>query len=173
MLEPEGGQRLARTSPSAQVVGLDVWDPARQLARHNVTGAGPDDRIELRQPNVAALQDDRRYDVVWYAGPFISAAVQEEGLARCAAALKPGGWLFFSAFAGRDPLTSALADLRTLRSGGPVLTDDEIIAALAGAGRKRTERIPLDIGLPARILVGRRAVEDSQGTLSKTCGFPQ
>lgn len=147
---------FAQVFPGTQVVGLDVWDPALTLARANVEAAGLADRVRLRKQDVIQLDDPEAYDLVWFAGPFIPGASQPIGLDRCLQALKPGGWILYGAFAGRDPMTTALADLRTLRSGGPVLRDAEIVAMLAAAGFVDTRTVSADISIASRIVVGRR-----------------
>jgi len=147
---------LADTFPAARIVGLDVWLPALELARTNVNASGAADRIELREQDVCTLTDRDRFDLVWFAGPFIPAAVVDTALTRCASALKPGGWLLFASFRGADPLGSALADLRTHRSGGPVLDVAAVIELLASRGLVDGRAIALDAAIPSGIVAARR-----------------
>jgi hypothetical protein len=147
---------FARTFPACGVVGLDVWAPALALARENVAAAGLEDRIEVREQSVADLADVDRYALVWFAGPFIPEPILPEALARCAAATRPRGWVVFAAYGGADPRQQALADLRTVRSGGAALTDDEVVELLAGAGLRDAHPLEVTIGLPARLVAARR-----------------
>lgn len=147
---------FARLLPEARVVGLDVWEPSLAMARRNVEGAKLTDRVELRLQDVCELPEVDEYDLVWFSGPFIPGSVQPTALARCARALRPGGWLVYGAFGGRTPLAAALADLRTLRSGGPVLSDDQVVGMLAAAGLVDAHAAPVDVAIPSRMIVARR-----------------
>ncbi len=147
---------FARHLPSAHVVGLDVWHPAIELARANVDAASLGNRVEIRDQDVATFEDADGFDLVWFAGPFIPGAVQPIGIRRCVNAMRPGAWLVYGAFGGGDALTNALGDLRTLRSGGPVLTTTEIEGLLRSAGLVDVQEAPVLIGIVSRTVVGRK-----------------
>ena len=147
---------LLRCFPSSRVVGIDVWAPSLEIARANVLGASLADRVELRQQSVVDVDDIECFDLVWFSGPFVPGSLQTTALRACARALKRGGWLIYGAFGGGDPLSNALADLRTLRSGGPVLDDGQIGDLLAAASLEDVRPVRLDLGLPARIVASRR-----------------
>jgi methylase of polypeptide subunit release factors len=147
---------FAKSLPGARIVGLDVWETSLELARANIAQAGLRDRIELRKQDICDLDDRDTYDLVWFSGPFIPGDLQPLALERCARAMKPGAWLVYGAFGGHDPLSSALADLRTFRSGGPVLSDEELIAMLNQAGLKDVHSAKVDLAIPSRMIVGRR-----------------
>jgi len=85
-----------RTFPGLRVVGLDVLPRALELARRQVDEAGLADRIELRQQDVAGLEDDRAYALAWLPAPFVPRPALEAGLPRLARALVPGGWLMMA-----------------------------------------------------------------------------
>ncbi len=142
--------------PTATVVGLDVWEPALALARENVARHGSAGRIDLRCCDVAEFDATEAFDLAWFAGPFIPEPNVDRGLRRVRDALRPGGVVVYGAFGGPTPLAAALADLRTLRSGGPVLTDDEIAQRLRQAGFDQIETVGTDVGLPARFVAGSR-----------------
>jgi hypothetical protein len=60
--------------------------------------------------------------------------------------LHPGGWLVLGRYAApADPLAAAIADLRTVRSGGSAIGEAEAITLLEGAGpgehSRRAERL--------------------------------
>ncbi len=147
---------LATVFPTARIVGIDVWEPSLARARANIEAAGMAESIVVRRQDVCDLADRDHYDMIWFAGPFIPADVQPQALRQCARALKPGGWLLYGAFAGHDPLSDVLADLRTLRSGGPVLDDEGIASQLGAAGLVQVTPIGVQVGLPSRIVAGRR-----------------
>jgi methylase of polypeptide subunit release factors len=147
---------FAHRYPSARVVGLDVWEPALTAARGNVAAADMSDRVEIRKQDVAALDEHNVYDLVWFAGPFIPGAIVADSISRVAAACRPGGVVVYGTFGGLDPMSSALANLRILRSGGPVIDDSEIERLLVSAGLEQIEHVGADIGLPARLIAGRR-----------------
>lgn len=147
---------FAQQLPQARVVGLDVWEPSLSIARRNVAAAGLAQRVELRRQDVCELTEQDAYDLVWFSGPFIPGKVQPAALARCAASLRRGGWLVYGAFGGPTPLAAALADLRTVRSGGPALSDADVAAMLAGAGLVDAHAAPVDVAIPSRMIVARR-----------------
>lgn len=143
---------------NARVVGVDVWQPALNLARTNVARAGLTDRVEIRHQDVTLLSDDAAFDLVWFAGPFIPGTILDQALIRVARATRPGGVVVYGTFGGgTDPLGNALADLRILRSGGPVLTDTEIGDHLQSAGLRRVECATTNIGMPARLIAAQQA----------------
>ena len=133
---------FANRFPDATVLGLDVGEPSLDLARMNLARAALTDRVDVSHQDIAEFARQDAFDLVWFAGPFIAAAILEQALARTAAATRPGGIVVYGTFGGADPLTSALADLRILRSGGPVLTDAEIATHLERAGLVHVEPRP-------------------------------
>jgi len=148
---------VARRHPGAHVVGLDIFEPALALARANVAAEGLEDRVELRQQDVAALADAASYDAVWLPLPFLPRAVTEPALAACARALRPGGWLLAGTFAGPPGrLAELLVDLRTVRAGGHPWRDDELLAVLAAAGYADIGEVPRQWTAPVRLFVGQR-----------------
>ncbi|HET7232883.1 MAG TPA: CoA transferase [Longimicrobium sp.] len=147
---------LCRDWPRLRAVAIDVWEPALALARENVAAAGMDGRIELRHQDVAELADTGAYDLVWLPASFLSPEVLRAALPRLHAATRPGGWVVLNAFGGMDALTAALADLRTVRSGGTVISPDEAEALLASAGFAGVRTLPREILPPVALTVGRR-----------------
>jgi SAM-dependent methyltransferase len=147
---------LAHRFPEATVVGLDVWEPALELARANITGAGLAGRVELRNQDVSTLDYIDAFDLVWFAGPFIPTAILDEALRRVTQATRPGGIVVFGTFGGNDAHTDALADLRVLRSGGSVLSDDEIAERLTATGLDNVEYATVNIGMPTRLVAAQR-----------------
>jgi SAM-dependent methyltransferase len=147
---------MARTFPDLRIVGIDVWEAVLALAAEDIRAAGLTDRIEVRHQDVADLGDDQTYDLVWLASPFIPPAVLHTALPRVLRALRPDGWLLFAAFAGSDPLSDALADLRVVRAGGAVWRPDDAAALLEQAGFVDVQHVRLDVGIRSRLTAARR-----------------
>ncbi len=146
-----------RTFPAASVVGLEPWEPAMALARTNVAVAGLEDRITLRTQWVEHLVDEAAFDLAWLPSLFIAPASLDAAVTRVARSLRPGGWLILGRYAApTDPLADALAELRTVRGGGTLLTDEQAIERLELAGLVDVHAVDSDGPLPVRFVVGRR-----------------
>jgi SAM-dependent methyltransferase len=145
-----------RAFPTLRVVGLDVFPRALALARANVAEAGLEDRIELREQDVATLTDENSYELAWLPAPFVPPAPLREGLVRMAACLRPGGWLVIGhgRFRG-EAVDDALSRLKTTAFSGTPLTDDEAQTLLRDAGLASVSTLPTPPGAPA-LTVGRR-----------------
>ena len=126
---------MAKANPQLQVTGIDLHPPALDLAHQNRDTEGLQGRVELRSQSVTDLDEEAEYDLVWFPGPFIPAAIVPAALDRCARALRPGGWLVFGTYGGPDqPIAVGLADLRSARSGGRQWTAAEATGLLEQAG---------------------------------------
>ena len=149
---------LCRAWPALRVVGIDPWEPALAVARDHVAAAGLEDRIELRAMAAETLEDADEYDLAWVPTFFIPGAVLEQVVERVLAALRPGGWLLLGLY-GRpgDPFRDALADLRTVRQGGALITTAQATALLARTGCSDVH-VEFDPAweLPIVYVVGRR-----------------
>lgn len=148
---------VATAYPAVDVVGIDIFDPALDLARKNVADAGLSDRITLQRQDATALTDDAAYDAIWLPLPFLPRAVVPAVVAASARGLKPGGWLLPGTFAGPpDRLSQLLTDLRTVRSGGYPWTPAEITAVLSDAGLAEAQELPRTWPAPVRLYAARR-----------------
>ena len=149
---------MARTFPRLAVTGIDIWSVALERARQNVTHAGLAERIEVRDQDVADLDDLQAYDLAFLPGPFLPQAVVPVALHRAAAALRPGGWTLFGLYAGPpDPQAQALTDLRVIRSGGHPWTLEEAAGAMAKAGYAEVHPVERTWQLPMTFIAGRAA----------------
>ena len=146
---------MCRLWPSLRAVGIDPWDPALALARRNVTSAGLADRVELRHQGVEELRDEEVFDLAWVSGPFLPRDVLDVAVERVHRALRPEGWAILGAYRGAGDLGMALARLRTVRSGGSVLSAEETAALLEGAGFVDVRVLPEDTWAPGLLIVGR------------------
>ncbi len=148
---------IAQSHPTLHVVGIDIFQPALDLARANVEGAGLADRIELRLQDAALLDERGGYDAIWLALPFLPKAVVVPIVNAAARSLKPGGWLLPGTFTGPgDRLSELLTDLRTVRSGGHPWRPEEIIDLIATAGLSDAQEIPRVWPAPVRLYAGLR-----------------
>jgi hypothetical protein len=143
--------------PRLRVVGLDVFPRALELARRTIDEAGMADRIEIRNQDVATLEDRDAFCLAWLPAPFVPRPAIEAALPRMVVALVPGGWLVVGH--GKLPdngLSSELTRFQTVAFGGTALSDDEARHLLRGAGLEKVATLPTPEGAPA-ITVGHRA----------------
>jgi precorrin-6B methylase 2 len=147
---------MCRAWPELRVIGIDPWQPALELARRNAERAGLAARIELRHQRVEELTERDAVDLCWLAAPFLPRSALAAGLERVAAALRPGGWAVIDTYRGGDDLASALARLRTARSGGASLSAGQAEELLAGAGLESIATFPVDSGVPMLLVAGQR-----------------
>ncbi|MGY1621026.1 SAM-dependent methyltransferase [Geodermatophilus sp. SYSU D00965] len=148
---------LAQAYPHLHVTGIDLFEPALDLAKVNRADAGLTDRIDLRLQDAATLDETEAYDVVWLPMPFLRRDVVPEVLEAACRALRPGGWLLAGTFAGGpDRLGQLLTDLRTVRSGGHPWQPAELLDLLRDAGLTDVAEVPRSWAAPVRLYAGRR-----------------
>ncbi len=141
--------------PGLRVVALEPWPFAREHARETI--AGLEDRIELRDQRIEELRDSEAYDVVWLPAPFLDPAIVPTALERTRQALKPGGYVIFGQYAAPpEPLAQRLVALRTIRSGGRVLSAGEATAVLSAAGFNDVRELERTWAAPVRLVIGTR-----------------
>jgi hypothetical protein len=147
---------FAQAFPGARVVGIDIHEPALELARRNVADSPVGDRVEIRCQDATELAGDERFDLVWVPLPFIPLDVMPSVLLGARRAVQPGGWLITGRFGGPpNRLGELLSDLRALRSGGHVWEHHELVEAIADVGIPGAVEIPRDWDVPVRLVVGR------------------
>jgi SAM-dependent methyltransferase len=147
----------ANTWPDATVVGVDVWEPALERARTNVREAGLDERVTLRNQDITALDDIDTYDCAWVPTFFLTDGALVKGLTNIVNAVRPGGWIVLGRFAPPpDPLTEATMTLKTIRSGGGVLSDDRAKDLLQDAGCTSIRVLERPGPLPMNFVIGQK-----------------
>jgi SAM-dependent methyltransferase len=148
---------FAEVFPAVTVTGIDISERVLALARTALADTTVTARVELRQQDVAALDEPQRYDLAWLPAPFIPPDALRAGTGRVATALRPGGWLILGhgRLSDGDPLDEALTRLKTLAYGGTALSDTQAQHLLTSVGLEHVATIPTPPGAPA-ITIGRR-----------------
>jgi SAM-dependent methyltransferase len=117
----------AGSCPSLLVEGIDVWEPALALASQNVEESPYADRITIRNLDVTRLAGDPAYDLVWLPTMFMKRSVLEAALDRIAATSMKGAYLVAARYTPpADPAAATFVTLRTLRSGGDLISQSEM-----------------------------------------------
>jgi len=130
----------ARTWPTMNVLGVDIWEPALALAGSNVAASGLQERVALRKQNVADLDDREAFSIVFCPAPFLPQEIAAATMANVFRALEPGGWIVYGLFPPPpDPLGEALTALRIVRCGGHPWTKVEVEERLRGLGFEQVE----------------------------------
>jgi hypothetical protein len=144
--------------PNLQVIGIDVFPRALQLARNLIDKAGMTGRIELREQDVAQLEERDTFCLGWLPAPFVPRAAIETGLQRMVDALIPGGWLMVGHGKFADGgLSSALTRFQTVAFGGTAINAAEAQDLLRRVRLDHVATLPTPEGAPG-ITVGRRTV---------------
>ena len=126
---------MARRSPDANVVGVDIWDPALERARDHVAAAGLSDRIVIRNQDITTLGERDRYDCAFLPAPFLPTDVLAAAIPRVIEAVRPGGLVSIGTQrTPQDPLAEATQRLRNIRDTGAVHTVDSVLAMCHEAG---------------------------------------
>ena len=124
-----------RLWPQLRAVAVDPWQPALALARKLIAEEGMAERIELHHGIIEDFEDAEGFDLAWLPTFFIPRAGLAPAAERMRAAMRPGGWTTFGLYArSGEPLPDALADLRTVRQGGALVTAQEVVEVLRSAG---------------------------------------
>lgn len=151
---------MCRQFPNLQVVGLDPYRTAINLARQNVAEEGLSDRIDLRCMPVQELTDMKSFDLAWVPGMFLNPTSVAEGFHRIRDALRPGGWLIVGTVAAEgEGIQPAVLKLMSVLFSGGLLQSKEAAEILEQAGFDDVRMLPAAQGLPNRTIVGRRPVE--------------
>jgi SAM-dependent methyltransferase len=143
--------------PKAAIVGVDVWEPSLERARANVTQAGLDDRVTLRNQDVVDLEDVDAFDCVWVPTFFVTEPVLEDAMPALYRATRPGGWIVLGRFSPPpNPLAAATGALRTVRGGGADIDTDRAIELLEKAGFTSAHAAPRTGPAPLELVVGQK-----------------
>jgi SAM-dependent methyltransferase len=141
--------------PALHIVGLDIWEPAFELARANVAAGPFGSRIDFRLQDVTQFDDPAGYSLTWLPAPFLSEDAARTALDRLTAALKPEGYLVVGLYAPPpDPVGAALAALRLVRNGGHLWACADMEDELRSRGFTAIETCA---GQPVTLVMGRRA----------------
>lgn len=127
---------LCQAWPNATAVGLEPHRTARELGRSRIAADRLSDRIELRDQRVEDLSEKDGFDLAFVPQPFLSPDAFRRGLPNLLRALRPGGWLIVltHSLEVEDPLAGVGRAFRARVWGGGVMSPEELIEMLAGAG---------------------------------------
>ena len=129
--------------PELLVDGIDIWEPSLILVRQNVDASLNASRITIRHQDVSELEDGKRYSPVWLPTMFLSQTVLENALRRIAAASLSGSYLIAATYTLPDnKMARSFASLRTLRSGGQVMSARDMEELLQHHGYVNVESVP-------------------------------
>ena len=146
------------TFPSLRVTGIDVAERVLDLGRALGSASPSGDRVELQHRSITDVDEHGEYDLVWVPAPFIPEEPLRRGVALCAQALRPGGWLLLGhgKLSDDDAREQALTRWKTLAYGGTPLDDAAAAQLLRDSGLDDIRRLPTPPGAPA-LTVGRRS----------------
>jgi SAM-dependent methyltransferase len=150
----------ARTWPAAAVTGIDIWEPALEMAAGNITAAGLAGRVTVRRADVTSLDEVGSYDCAWFPTFFVREPVLDAAVPRLVRALRPGGWLVLGRMAPPpDPVAQAASALRTMRGGGADFAAPRLVSALAAAGCVSAGVLPRTGPAPMQFIIGQRPAD--------------
>jgi SAM-dependent methyltransferase len=143
------GAGFATTFSTLHVTGIDVMPRVLRLAERTVAARSLAGRMDLREQDVATLDDVDTYDLAWLPAPFIPEPAFREGVRRIAAALRAGGMLIVGhgRFDG-PPIDDALTRLQTIAYGGTAIDGASTAALLTEAGLSDARTLPSPPGAP-------------------------
>jgi hypothetical protein len=147
----------AELFPRLTVVGLDVLPRVLALAAATVSASAVADRVVLREQDVATLDEEATYALIWLPAPFIPEVALRAAMPRVARAMAPGGWVMVGhgKFA-ESPSENAITRFKTVIYGGTALDDEQAQRLLREAGLQNVRTTATPRGGPA-ITVGRKA----------------
>jgi hypothetical protein len=147
---------FAQVFPQLQVLGIDIFDRALDLARRNIAASDVAARVTVREQDIAAFADDTGFDLAYIPAPFVARPAFDAGLPRVVAALRPGGWLFVAhGRMGGTAAEDALTTLKTLVYGGTPLDQAAAGELLRNAGLTSVRLGPTPPPAPA-ITIGQK-----------------
>lgn len=133
----------ARVCPDITVDGIDIWEPALELARQNIAESPYADRVSVRNLDVSMLDEDKRYSLAWLPTMFLKRPIVEAALERIARASVKDAYLVAGVYTRpEDPFLALMGNLRTLRSGGEISDPADIKAMMEARGY-------VDVGMSA------------------------
>jgi len=143
------GAAFAATFPALHVTGIDVMPRVLALAEQTVAEAELSGRMELRNQDVATIDEQHAYDLAWLPAPFVPEPSLIEGVRQIARALRPGGMFMIGhgRFDG-PPLDAALTRLQTISYGGTPVDSPTAIRLLTEAGLSDATTLQMPPGAP-------------------------
>lgn len=149
---------LCRSWPELRCVGVDNASQPLMLAERELERAEVRDRVELRQQDVADLDDTEVFDVAWLPLPLMSGDAARPALANVVRALRPGGWIVVGVHGEpADEMQEALTALRSAAVGGSTAYHGDVMRWLTEAGVAEVVDVQSPVG-GSSFLAGMRPV---------------
>lgn len=149
---------MCQSWPALRCVGIDIAARPLRLAEGELSAAGVQDRVQLRQLDVADLCDSETFDVAWLPLTLISSAAARGALTNVVRAVRPGGWIVVAVTEQpADELREALTTLRAAAVGGGAAYHDEVLTWLAELRISEVAEVRPPAGGPT-FLAGMRPV---------------
>ena len=114
---------LCRRYDGLHATGLDVLPEVLELARAEVSAAGLEERVALRELSVADLEDVEEYHLAWVPQPFIPPEPFRAGVPAVHRALRQDGWIVVPLMVNKadSPVVQAIWEHSAhLMGGGPL-----------------------------------------------------
>lgn len=125
----------ARCCPDIRVDGIDIWEPALELARKNIVESPYAGRVTVRNLDISALAESNRYSLVWLPTMFLKRPIVEAALDQIVRASVSNAYLVSGVYTRpEDPFLALMANLRTLRSGGEISDPADLKAMMEARG---------------------------------------
>lgn len=125
----------ARTCPELQVEGIDIWEPALEIARDNIAQSPFKDRVVVRNLDISDLDEENIYSLAWLPTMFLKRKTVETAIDRIAHASTKDAYLVAGLYTlPDDPFLALMAKLRTLRSGGEIIDPAELVSIMKARG---------------------------------------
>jgi len=148
---------LCRRYPLLHVTGVDINARPLRLAADNLAAADLNDRIDLRQVDIAELADTESFTLAWIPMPFLSPGVVGPALSAVHRALRPGGWLLAGCSGpDTDALAKAMNRLRAGILGGGHHTAADTAALLIDLGFTDVHQLSAMPAGPPGLVVARK-----------------
>ncbi|OAE48374.1 class I SAM-dependent methyltransferase [Agrobacterium tumefaciens] len=125
----------ARTCPELVVEGIDIWEPALEIARENIAQSEFKDRVTIRHLDVSDLDEHNKYSLAWLPTMFLRRETVEAAIDCIARASTKSAYLIAGLYTvPDDPFLALMANLRTLRSGGEITESSDIRKMMEARG---------------------------------------
>jgi SAM-dependent methyltransferase len=126
---------MAETWKGLSAHGIDIHQPALNLAELNRAQSTASDRVSFLNQNVTDISFEERFSSAFIPIIFLPEDIVVEVMPKVRDSLIHKGWIFVASFVlPDDPVDFALIDLRTTLFGGRIWKESEIASLLSEIG---------------------------------------